>query len=275
MVKLKSALANIYSLLIYAFLYIPIVVLIVFSFNDSKYRGNWSGFTLRWYQDLFSDPDIMSALYTTFVVAIISSILATAIGTITAVGIHSLKPRYKKLFINLTYIPMISPDIVIGISLLTLFVMLKLNLGYITLILAHITFNIPYVIFAVLPKLQQLDPHLEEAALDLGATPFQAFFKVILPEITPGILTGALMAFTLSLDDFMVSFFTTGSGVATLSIKIYSMTKRGVSPTINALSSIMFIVLLTIMCIVQIKQNKEPKRVYVKAETEQELSEII
>ena len=275
MVKFRSALANIYSLLIYAFLYIPIVVLIVFSFNDSKYRGNWSGFTLRWYQDLFSDPDIMSALYTTFVVAIISSILATVIGTITAVGIHSLKPRYKKLFINLTYIPMISPDIVIGISLLTLFVMLKLNLGYITLILAHITFNIPYVIFAVLPKLQQLDPHLEEAALDLGATPFQAFFKVILPEITPGILTGALMAFTLSLDDFMVSFFTTGSGVATLSIKIYSMTKRGVSPTINALSSIMFIVLLTIMCIVQIKQNKEPKRVYVKAETEQELSEII
>ena len=275
MVKLKSALANIYSLLIYAFLYIPIVVLIVFSFNDSKYRGNWSGFTLRWYQDLFSDPDIMSALYTTFVVAIISSILATVIGTITAVGIHSLKPRYKKLFINLTYIPMISPDIVIGISLLTLFVMLKLNLGYITLILAHITFNIPYVIFAVLPKLQQLDPHLEEAALDLGATPFQAFFKVILPEITPGILTGALMAFTLSLDDFMVSFFTTGSGVATLSIKIYSMTKRGVSPTINALSSIMFIVLLTIMCIVQIKQNKEPKRVYVKPNAEQELSEII
>ena len=275
MVKFRSALSNIYSLLIYAFLYIPIVVLIVFSFNDSKYRGNWSGFTLRWYQDLFSDPDIMSALYTTFVVAIISSILATVIGTITAVGIHSLKPRYKKLFINLTYIPMISPDIVIGISLLTLFVMLKLNLGYITLILAHITFNIPYVIFAVLPKLQQLDPHLEEAALDLGATPFQAFFKVILPEITPGILTGALMAFTLSLDDFMVSFFTTGSGVATLSIKIYSMTKRGVSPTINALSSIMFIVLLTIMCIVQIKQNKEPKRVYVKAETEQELSEII
>lgn len=275
MVKFRSALANIYSLLIYAFLYIPIVVLIVFSFNDSKYRGNWSGFTLRWYQDLFSDPDIMSALYTTFVVAIISSILATVIGTITAVGIHSLKPRYKKLFINLTYIPMISPDIVIGISLLTLFVMLKLNLGYITLILAHITFNIPYVIFAVLPKLQQLDPHLEEAALDLGATPFQAFFKVILPEITPGILTGALMAFTLSLDDFMVSFFTTGSGVATLSIKIYSMTKRGVSPTINALSSIMFIVLLTIMCIVQIKQNKEPKRVYVKPNAEQELSEII
>lgn len=275
MVKMKSAVANIYSLLIYAFLYIPIVVLIIFSFNDSKYRGNWSGFTFRWYQELFADPDIMGALYTTFIVAIISSVVATVIGTLTAVGIHSLKPRYKKLFINLSYIPMISPDIVIGISLLTLFVLLKLNLGYITLILAHITFNIPYVIFAVLPKLQQLDPHLEEAALDLGATPFQAFFKVILPEIIPGILTGALMAFTLSLDDFMVSFFTTGSGVATLSIKIYSMTKRGVSPTINALSSIMFIVLLTIMCIVQIRQNREPKHRYVKVDTEPKLNEIV
>ncbi len=275
MVKMKSAVANIYSLLIYAFLYIPIVVLIIFSFNDSKYRGNWSGFTFRWYQELFADPDIMGALYTTFIVAIISSVVATVIGTLTAVGIHSLKPRYKKFFINLSYIPMISPDIVIGISLLTLFVLLKLNLGYITLILAHITFNIPYVIFAVLPKLQQLDPHLEEAALDLGATPFQAFFKVILPEIIPGILTGALMAFTLSLDDFMVSFFTTGSGVATLSIKIYSMTKRGVSPTINALSSIMFIVLLTIMCIVQIRQNREPKHRYVKVDTEPKLNEIV
>lgn len=275
MVKLKSALANIYSFLIYAFLYIPIAVLIIFSFNDSKYRGNWSGFTFRWYQELFADPDIMSALYTTFVVAITASVIATIIGTITAVGIHSLKPKYKKIFINLTYIPMISPDIVIGISLLTLFVIMKLNLGYVTLILAHITFNIPYVIFAVLPKLQQLDPHLEEAALDLGATPSQAFFKVILPEITPGILTGALMAFTLSLDDFMVSFFTTGSGVATLSIKIYSMTKRGVSPTINALSSIMFIVLLTIMFIVQIRQNREPKNIYLKEDTQEPLTEII
>jgi len=262
MVKFKAAAANIYSFLVYVFLYLPIIVLIIFSFNDSKYRGNWSGFTLRWYQELFADPDIMRALYTTLIVATISSVVATAIGTITAVGIHSLRPKYKNLFINLSYIPMVSPDIVIGISLLTLFVILKLKLGYITLILAHITFNIPYVVFAVLPKLQQLDPHLEEAALDLGATPSQAFFKVVMPEIIPGILTGALMAFTLSLDDFIVSFFTTGSGVATLSIKIYSMTKRGVSPTINALSSIMFMVLLTIMCIVQLRQNNLPKNTY-------------
>lgn len=155
---------------------------------------------------------------------------------------------------------MISPDIVIGISLLTLFVMSKIQQGMFTLILAHITFCIPYVIFAVLPKLQQLDPNIEEAALDLGATESQAFWKVIMPEITPGILTGALMAFTMSLDDFMVSFFTTGSGVSTLSIKIYSMTKRGVSPTINALSSIMFIIMITAVLVLQFKEHKEEKR---------------
>ncbi|MGB5822914.1 MAG: ABC transporter permease [Proteocatella sp.] len=275
MVKFKESAANIYSFLVYLFLYLPIIVLIVFSFNDSKYRGNWSGFTLRWYQELFADPDIIRALYTTLIVATISSVAATVIGTITAVGIHSLRPKYKNMFINLSYIPMISPDIVIGISLLTLFVILKLKLGYITLILAHITFNIPYVVFAVLPKLQQLDPHLEEAALDLGATPSQAFFKVVLPEIIPGILTGALMAFTLSLDDFIVSFFTTGSGVATLSIKIYSMTKRGVSPTINALSSIMFMVLLTIMCIVQLRQNNLSKNTYVYEDDEPVLDNVI
>ncbi len=260
MVRLKKLAAVLYSLLIYAFLYIPIVVLIIFSFNDSKYRGNWNGFTLRWYSDLFSDPEILSVIYTTLFVAIAASLLATIIGTITAIGIHNLKPKYKAIFINLSYIPMISPDIVIGISLLTLFVMLKLPQGMITLVLAHITFNIPYVIFAVLPKLQQLDPHMEEAALDLGATPSQAFWKVIFPEIVPGILTGALLAFTMSLDDFIVSFFTTGSGVSTLSIKIYSMTKRGVSPMINALSSILFLVSIVVVLVVQYKQYREDEK---------------
>ncbi len=260
MVKLKKLPALIYSFLIYAFLYIPIVVLIVYSFNDSKYRGKWSGFTLRWYTDLFQDPDILRAIYVTFIVAIISSLVATIIGTMTAIGIDRLKPKYKMMFINISYIPMISPDIVIGISLLTLFVMSKVQQGMLTLILAHITFNIPYVIFAVLPKLQQLDPNIEEAALDLGATQSQAFRKIILPEIMPGILTGALMAFTMSLDDFMVSFFTTGSGVSTLSIKIYSMTKRGVSPTINALSSIMFLIMIIAVLILQFRQYKENEK---------------
>ncbi len=260
MVKFKKSLSLIYSFLIYAFLYVPIVVLIVFSFNDSKYRGNWNGFTFRWYQDLFSDPEILMVINTTLIVAFVSSLLATIIGTITAIGIDKLKPKYKALFINLSYIPMISPDIVIGISLLTLFVMVKLPQGMLTLVLAHITFNIPYVIFAVLPKLQQLDPHLEEAALDLGATPSQAFWKIIFPEIIPGILTGALLAFTMSLDDFIVSFFTTGSGVTTLSIKIYSMTKRGVSPMINALSSILFLVSIAIVLGIQYKQYREDEK---------------
>ena len=167
-----------------------------------------------------------------------------------------MSPRKKAILTNLSYIPMVNPDIVIGISLLSFFSILNLKLGYITLILAHITFNIPYVIFAVLPKLQQLNPNIEEAALDLGATPIQAFFKVILPEIMPGIITGSLLAFTLSLDDFIVSFFTTGSGVSTLSIKVYSMTKRGISPKINALSSLMFIAVLALMLLLQLRDAK-------------------
>ncbi|MBB6214494.1 spermidine/putrescine transport system permease protein [Anaerosolibacter carboniphilus] len=240
-----------YAGIIYLFLYLPILVLIVYSFNDSKYRGNWSGFTLRWYQELMKDRTIISALYNTFTIAILASLLATVIGTAAAIGIHHMKPRAKAVFMNMTYLPVMNPDIVIGISLLALFVWLKLKLGYITLLLAHITFNVPYVILAVLPKIYQLNPHLEEAALDLGATPLQAFFKVILPEIMSGVVTGFLLAFTLSLDDFMVSFFTTGSGVNTLSIKIYSMTKLGVSPKINALSTILFVGVLSLLIILQ------------------------
>ncbi|MFT9496192.1 ABC transporter permease [Anaerosolibacter sp.] len=240
-----------YAGMIYVFLYLPILVLIVYSFNDSKYRGNWSGFTLRWYQELMRDRTIISALYNTFTIAILASLLATVIGTAAAIGIHHMKPRAKAVFMNITYLPVMNPDIVIGISLLALFVWLKFKLGYITLLLAHVTFNIPYVILAVLPKIYQLNPHLEEAALDLGATPLQAFFKVILPEIMAGVVTGFLLAFTLSLDDFMVSFFTTGSGVNTLSIKIYSMTKLGVSPKINALSTILFIGVLSLLIILQ------------------------
>ena len=197
------------------------------------------------------DHTIVSALYNTFAIAILASLIATVIGTAAAIGIHHMKPGTKAVFMNITYLPVMNPDIVIGISLLALFVWLKLRLGFVTLLLAHITFNIPYVVLAVLPKIYQLNPHLEEAALDLGATPAQAFYKVILPEIMSGIVTGFLLAFTLSLDDFMVSFFTTGSGVNTLSIKIYSMTKLGVSPKINALSTILFIGVLSLLIILQ------------------------
>lgn len=274
--KTGKVFSIIYSTLIYAFLYLPILVLIVFSFNDSKYRGNWEGFTFRWYHELFRDPSILSSIYTTLIVAIIASTVSVVLGTVTAIAINKLSPKRKAIMTNLSYIPMINPDIVIGISLLTLFVMLKMKLGLVTLILAHITFNVPYVIFAVLPKLQQLDPNLEEAALDLGATPFQAFWKVILPEIMPGIITGFALAFTMSLDDFIVSFFTTGSGVSTLSIKVYAMTKRGITPTINALSSLMFLAVITIMTISQIRTIKQEKQAKqeLKLRREQDKKEL-
>lgn len=256
----KKYFKNIYSFLIYLFLYLPIVLLIIFSFNDSRYSGKWNGFTLDWYTQLFADSSIMESLYTTLIVAVIASVVSTVIGTVSAIALHNMKAKTKAVVTSLSYIPMVNPDIVIGISLLSLFSVMNLKLGYMTLILAHITFNIPYVIFAVLPKLQQLNPNIEEAAMDLGATPYQAFFKVILPELMPGIVTGALLAFTLSLDDFIVSFFTTGSGVSTLSIKVYSMTKRGVSPKINALSSLMFIAVLTLMLIFQLKNAKNTQK---------------
>ncbi len=252
----KKVLKNIYTSLIYLFLYLPIILLIVFSFNDSKYKGSWEGFTLRWYKELLRDSSIMDAVYYTFMIAIIGSIIATILGTITAIAIDSMNKKYKNIYMNTVYLPVMSPDIVIGISMLALFVGMNMRLGFFTLLISHITFNTPYVVLAVLPKLKQLDSNLAEAAMDLGATPLQAFFKVVLPEIMPGILTGALLSFTLSLDDFMVSFFTTGSGVNTLSIKIYSMTKRGITPKINALSTVMFLGVLILLLILQKRDSK-------------------
>ncbi|HPZ62797.1 MAG TPA: ABC transporter permease, partial [Halanaerobiales bacterium] len=220
---MKRFLARGYAALIYLFLYAPILILIVFSFNASKSRGNWAGFTLNWYLELFQDRQIMKALYYTMVIAVLSAIIATVIGTAAAIGIHNMKRLKKTIVMNLTYIPVVNPDIVTGLSLMLLFIFTNLQLGFVSLLLAHITFNIPYVILSVLPKLKQLDKNLYEAALDLGATPLYAYRKVILPEIMPGIVTGLLLAFTLSVDDFVVSFFTTGSGVSTLSIIVYSM----------------------------------------------------
>lgn len=253
----KSLIKKGYASLVYLFLYLPIFLLMLYSFNDSKYRGKWAGFTLRWYKELFRDRTIVAALYHTFLVAIVASIIATIIGTISAIAIYKMTSKWKMVFMNVTYLPVMNPDIVIGVSLLVLFMALRMKLGFFTLLLAHITFNIPYVILAVLPKLKQLNPYLEEAALDLGATPMQAFFKVILPEIMPGVITGALLSFTLSLDDFMVSFFTTGSGVNTLSIKVYTMTKLGVSPKINALSTLLFIGVLGLFILLQKREQSE------------------
>jgi len=246
-----------YTFIIFFFLYAPIIVLMIFSFNNSKSRAKWDGFTFKWYAELFRDSEILSSLYYTVIIAVISSLVATVIGTIAAIGIHNMSKVKKNIVMNLTYLPVINPDIVTGISLMILFIYAKLNLGFVTLLLAHITFNIPYVILSVMPKLKQMNKHVYEAALDLGATPLHAFWKVILPEIMPGVVTGALLAFTLSLDDFVISFFTTGSGVSNLSITIYSMARRGINPKINALSTIMFITVLLLLIIVNKRISAE------------------
>ena len=246
-----------YTFIIFFFLYAPIIVLMIFSFNNSKSRAKWDGFTFKWYAELFRDSEILSSLYYTVIIAVISSLVATVIGTIAAIGIHNMSKVKKNIVMNLTYLPVINPDIVTGISLMILFIYAKLNLGFVTLLLAHITFNIPYVILSVMPKLKQMNKHVYEAALDLGATPLHAFWKVILPEIMPGVVTGALLAFTLSLDDFVISFFTTGSGVSNLSITIYSMARRGINPKINALSTIMFITVLLLLIVVNKRTSRK------------------
>lgn len=246
-----------YVFLIFFFLYAPILVLIVFSFNNSKTRGVWNGFTLKWYAELLHDRQIMASLSYTLSIAVLSSLAATLIGTCAAIGIHNMKKIRKTVIMNLTYLPVLNPDIVTGISLMILFIFIHLQLGFFSLLLAHITFNIPYVILSVLPKLRQLNKHLYEAALDLGASPSYALKRVIIPEIFPGIVTGFLLALTLSIDDFVISFFTTGSGVSNLSIVIYSMARRGINPKINALSTLMFLCVLLLLLVVNKRMSRE------------------
>ena len=206
---------------------------------------------------VFQDPQILKTIYYTLAVAVLSSLVATIFGTAAALGIDSMTRFRKTVVMNITYLPVLNPDIVTGVSLMLLFVFVNIKLGFISLLLAHITFNIPYVILSVLPKLKQLNKHLYEAALDLGATPFYAFKKVILPEIIPGVITGALLAFTLSVDDFVISFFTTGSGVSNLSIYIYSMARRGINPEINALSTLMFVSVLLLLIVVDRRMSRD------------------
>lgn len=250
---MKKILAKVYTALIFFFLYAPIIVLIIFSFNNSKSTANWSGFSLRWYSELFRDKSIMKALYYTLLCAVISSGVATVFGTITAYGIHHMRQKPKKILLSVNNIPLLNPDIVTGISLMALFsalAVLRFRLGFTTMVLAHIAFNVPYVILSVLPKLSQMPDDTVNAAMDLGATPFYAFRKVVLPEIKPGIITGAIMAFTMSIDDFVISYFTTGVGVTNLSIEIYSMARRGIKPSINALSTLMFVAVLILLLLV-------------------------
>lgn len=245
-----------YLALILVFLYLPIVVLIIQSFNAGSSRAVWEGFSFRWYGELFRNKNIMDALYVTVSIAVLAAFFSTILGTLAAIGIHAMKKRPQAFMMTLTNLPMTMPDIVTGISLMLLFIFTKVQRGYWTMLLAHITFNTPYVILSVMPKLKQMNSHAYEAALDLGATPVYALFHVILPEIKPGIITGALMAFTLSLDDFTVSYFTTSPLVQNLSTLIYSEARRGIKPTMNALSALMFISLLVLLLIVNRRSNE-------------------
>ncbi len=248
-----------YVWLMMAFLYMPIGVLIAYSFNQSKSRSYWTGFTLKWYRELFHNEQILSSLRNTIIIAVVASVVATVLGTAAAIGIDKFNKKLRSLIINVTYIPIINPEIVTGVSMMLLFVFLRFEFGFSTLIIAHITFNLPYVILNVLPKLKQMDKYIYEAALDLGCNPVKAFFKVVIPEIMPGIISGFLMAFTYSLDDFVVSYFNTGAASQTLSITIFSMTRRKVSPEINALSAIIFVVVLAVLLAVNIYNSSKEK----------------
>ena len=257
-------LGKIYLWLVLMFLYVPIFVLIVFSFNETKSRSVFSGFTLDWYSKLFRNDIIISSLINTLIIAVLASVISTLLGTLAAIGINHLRKFPQAVVMNITNMPIINPEIVTGVSLMLLFVFfaarMKLEFGFVTLLIAHITFDVPYVILNIMPKFRQMDPHLYEAAQDLGCSPFKAFVKVVLPEIMPGVVSGFLMAFTYSLDDFVISYFTTGSTSQTLPITIYSMTRRKVSPEINALSTIIFAVVVVILVIKNTVENRQAKK---------------
>ncbi|MGN1148242.1 MAG: ABC transporter permease [Lachnospiraceae bacterium] len=252
---MKNAARRIYIALIFLFLYAPIGTLTVLSFNASKSRSKWGGFTLKWYQSLFENKEILQALWNTLAIALLSSIFATIIGTIACIAMQGMKKRNRTIIMGITNIPMLNAEIVTGISLMLLFIVIGIRFGFLTILLAHITFNIPYVILSVMPRMKQLNPNTYEAALDLGASHLQAFFKVTFPDILPGILSGFLMAFTMSLDDFIITHFTKGPGIDTLSTKIYTEVKKGIKPEMYALSTIIFTVVLVLLLLV----NRTPK----------------
>jgi spermidine/putrescine transport system permease protein len=249
-----------YMSLVFFFLYAPVAVLIVFSFNSARSRALWGGFTLEWYVKLFQNQDIIQALQVTLILAFSSAIISTAIATITCIGLNSTRKKIKNLILNVTYIPNGMPDLVTGIALMLLFYFSSIQSGFLTLLLAHIAFNVPFAVLSIMPKLKQLDRNIFEAALDLGATPRQAIRKVILPEISPGIITALILTFTLSIDDFVISYFTAGTQVSTLAILIYSMARKRVNPQINALSTLLFLTVLILLIIVNIRSNKDVKK---------------
>ena len=265
--------------LVFLFLYAPIFVLIVFSFNNSKSRTVWNGFTLNWYVELFRDSQIMNSLYTTLLVALLSAVIATIAGTFASIGFYNTKRRWRDPLMTVNNIPMMNADIVTGVSLCLFFVAAfagwngfvkwmettyrltapRLSLGFGTLLIAHISFNIPYVILSVMPKLRQMDKNLIDAAQDLGCTWMQAFWKVVVPEIKPGIINGMLIAFTMSVDDFVISYFTAGAKTSTLAMTIYGMAKRRISPKMNAVSTLLFVTVLILLIIVNVRQAHQEK----------------
>ncbi|MEA4971679.1 MAG: ABC transporter permease [Candidatus Metalachnospira sp.] len=263
MMKEKKKMGSkIFMILLFIFFYSPIIYIIVFSFNGSRSLTHLDGFSIRWYQKMFSDKTMMESVLYTIIIAVVATIVSTIVGTITSIGLSKSKPILKKSVEQINNLPIMNPEIVTAIGLLMFFSALGIKKGFITLLLAHIMFCIPYVMLSVTPKLRSLDPNLADAAMDLGATPIQALTKVIVPQIMPGIVSGALIAFTMSFDDFVISYFVTGNGVSNISILVYTMSKR-INPSINALSTLVIFIITLVLIIVNvipiIKEKKEKR----------------
>ncbi len=254
---MRNGLKRIYVFLIFLFLYAPIATLIVLSFNASRTRAKWGGFTLNWYLALFQNSDIMEALGNTLLIAVVSSLAATVIGTAACIAMSGMKRKVRFVLMGITNIPMLNADIVTGISLMLLFITFRFRFGFGTILLSHITFNISYVILSVMPRMKQLNRSVYEAALDLGASHAGAFFKVVLPDLLPGILSGFLMAFTMSVDDFIITHFTKGAGIDTLSTMIYTEVKKGIKPEMYALSTIIFATVLFLLLLIYRQPSKK------------------
>lgn len=268
--KKNGITANLFMALCFLFLYAPILILIAFSFNASKSRAVWAGFTLDWYAQLFENSRILNALWVTLSVSALAAIISTILGTMAAIGFYNMNKRFRNVCMTVNNIPLTNADIITGVSMMLLFMLavnawngilpVKISMGFWSLLIAHITFDVPYVILSVQPKLRQLDPNIYEAAQDLGDHGLHAFFKVILPEIMSGVVSGFIMSFTLSIDDFVISYFTAGSRTETLSMVIYSMAKKRVSPEINALSTLLFVVVVSLMVLANVIQARQEKR---------------
>lgn len=258
-----------------AFFYAPILYMIIYSFNDSRSLTKFSGFSLQWYEKMFNDSTMMESLFYTIAIAVLATVISTFVGTITAIGLSKSKRLLKNIVEQINQIPIMNPEIVTAIGLLMFFSAIHVRKGFMTLLLAHIMFCVPYVILSIMPKLRSLNPNLMEAAMDLGATPWQALTKVVVPQIMPGIISGALIAFTMSFDDFIISYFVTGNGVSNISITVYTMSKR-VNPSINALSTLIIVILTVVLVIMNVVpamiERSKKKRMVVEEDPEMKIT---